>query len=623
MRRGTEYSGYQEREGCIWLSGCNGRIRWLVKGLKKIYHVQLLPGNRVFVGENDDQAQDDAPGDRRVTVRDLLGEVMWQYRTGDCAFYCARHPNGNMVLVYDREIREIREDGKQVSRREISKDEWPDRLGEMHKMPAVIKQRMAWRQDTACPLPDGNWLVIDVRQAKALEYDRVGGARGETRLPGVLMAIDKLGNENTMLFTADTWASLPDARVVEVDRVGKPALQAYVDGVPAGVCLPLVRVGFDNPEAGNLDAQAVAAQARALRSRKTAVRRAAARHLSALSSKSRPALPVLIEALGDRDEGVRHATVSAIEQNGIAAIPLLKQALKHKSADVRAGAARCLGILRENAGNILPDLIPLLSDVDEEVRIRAAFSIARMGAAGKEGVPHLIKLLKDKRNGEQLREAIALALGEIGPEAREGIPVLLEAMKEGDRAVAIYATDTLGRIGAEDKRVIPALIKGLKERRTPRVRERAAEALGRIGPPAREAIPTLIDALKDSVKGQVIIEERLLANAVSALGQMGGEAKPALPLILKAARNEYQHPHSRCKVGSYDSVAIEIRTTALEALGNIGVQTEEVMKCLRDGKEDADSSVNRAAEMALTRLTEQKHGDSEGERGRRERPNRR
>jgi hypothetical protein len=43
MRYGYQYGGNPEREGYVWLSGCNGRVRWLVKGLKETYQVQLLP----------------------------------------------------------------------------------------------------------------------------------------------------------------------------------------------------------------------------------------------------------------------------------------------------------------------------------------------------------------------------------------------------------------------------------------------------------------------------------------------------------------------------------------------------------------------------------------------------
>jgi hypothetical protein len=83
---------------------------------------------------------------------------------------------------------------------------------------------------------------------------------------------------------------------------------------------------------------------------------------------------------------------------------------------------------------------------------------------------------------------------------------------------------------------------------------------------------------------------------------MGAEAKPALPLILKVGRNEYRNPNSRYE--NYDPVTLGIRANALQAIGEIGVRTQEVIRCLEQGKRVRDLFVSRAAESALNRLTQ-------------------
>jgi hypothetical protein len=145
----------------------------------------------------------------------------------------------------------------------------------------------------------------------------------------------------------------------------------------------------------------------------------------------------------------------------------------------------------------------------------AAATLDEAVRGGREGVPALIKALKD-RGSESVQIAVrrgaAKALGRHGPAAKEAIPALVKcAKKDGDEYVRADAIRALGRIGRD---AVPHLIKLLKKDSDKLTRAGAATALGEIGKDAREAVPPLVEALRD---------QKVPVRLVAGLGKNRGE----------------------------------------------------------------------------------------------------
>ena len=163
---------------------------------------------------------------------------------------------------------------------------------------------------------------------------------------------------------------------------------------------------------------------------------------------ARKALPVLLEALQDADEGVRY------------------------------DAARVLGgLLRSGDKEAVAPLGQALRDQSLRVRGQVVQLLGRLGPAAEETVPVLVESLKQK----SLRPSVIVVLGRIGPGAKDAVPALIEALREegptADIEERIEISPGFGKAAVHES-----------------VRLRAVIALGQIGPEARDALPALIDA---------------------------------------------------------------------------------------------------------------------------------
>jgi HEAT repeat protein len=239
-----------------------------------------------------------------------------------------------------------------------------------------------------------------------------------------------------------------------------------------------------------------------------------------------PAVPPLIQALGDSDRDVRCAAAEALVKIGTPAVPPLIQALGDRSENVRAAAAEALGAIGDPQA--VPPLIQALGDSDWDVRCAAAWALGKLG--DPQAVPALIQALGDYDG----RFTAAEALVRIGAPA---VPALIQALGDSNWAVRHAAAWALGKLG--DPQAVPPLIQALGDR-SENVRAAAAEALGAIGDP--QAVPALIKALGDS-------DWDVRCAAAEALGKLGDpQAMPrAHPSV---GRTQACSPHgTRCSVG--------------------------------------------------------------------------
>ena len=127
-----------------------------------------------------------------------------------------------------------------------------------------------------------------------------------------------------------------------------------------------------------------------------------------------------------RDTALKRRLVEAFGAAGAPAVPALIQALGDSNSAVRAVAAWALGDLGDPRA--VPALIQALGDSDRDVRRAAAEALGAIG--DPQAVPALIKALGD--SDRAVRRAAAEALVKIGT---PDVPALIQALGDSDRAV--------------------------------------------------------------------------------------------------------------------------------------------------------------------------------------------
>ena len=124
-------------------------------------------------------------------------------------------------------------------------------------------------------------------------------------------------------------------------------------------------------------------------------------------------------------------------------VPTLTKSLKDPDASTRYTSAEVLGQYGGAAKPAIPALIEALKDSDTNVRMRAAYSIASIGA-DESAVPVLIECLKDEHR--EVRIAAAYALGALGPTARAALPVLRRLQTHRDQGLRSEVAKSIRRI---------------------------------------------------------------------------------------------------------------------------------------------------------------------------------
>lgn len=94
-----------------------------------------------------------------------------------------------------------------------------------------------------------------------------------------------------------------------------------------------------------------------------------------------------------------------------------------------------------NVQESVDELVVLLTDDDEDVRIFAALQLGALGDAARAAVPALAELLRSDNVID--RRLAALTLGKIGPAASASVSRLVEALEDADDRVREFAVDAL------------------------------------------------------------------------------------------------------------------------------------------------------------------------------------
>jgi HEAT repeat protein len=148
----------------------------------------------------------------------------------------------------------------------------------------------------------------------------------------------------------------------------------------------------------------------------------------------------------------------------------------------------------------------------------------------------------------------------MGSNAMKVVPAIIDLLGGDDKYVRQDALDMLAKIGPGpyNEDAIPALVDLLDSDDSAEV-SKAIYVMGSMGPSAKGQIPKFISFM---MPGNVF---SIRQAAMEALGNMGPFAVEAIPHLLEVLDEE---PDSKC-IG-------DIRAYAAEALGDIGIYTDEI-----------------------------------------------
>jgi HEAT repeat protein len=240
------------------------------------------------------------------------------------------------------------------------------------------------------------------------------------------------------------------------------------------------------------------------------VRIQAAQALGTMGPRAKPAIPALIRTLTSRlpltqpyiggictdwDNAPGKAR-EALVRIGPAAIPALREALRHEDRLVRVNAAWALWELDKRADVVVPVLKEAFYDkhlyiIDECIRADAAVALGNIGTELPEQIlPILLKAIED----EDIVLGAMKSLRVMGPEVKEAVAKLIAALIDKRKGIGNSARLQLGELGSA---AVPQLLIALTDK-NPSMRARAAWTFSGMEPEVgKDAIAALKKAAAD------------------------------------------------------------------------------------------------------------------------------
>ena len=264
-----------------------------------------------------------------------------------------------------------------------------------------------------------------------------------------------------------------------------------------------------DPDAGNRDLaaellgqvgpaarKAVPVLSEALLDDDATLRRAAIDALGGIGAAAEPAVPLLSELLATGDEVTRERAAHALGGIGYAAAdaddalyaaladpssnvrahallalahtgaelpadapPKLAGMLEHPDPEIRAAAARTIGLLHEDLQSLAPDLTMALGDADARVREQAARSLGMIGESAAPALAALTARFDDPE--AKVRIQAVWAVGQMGQAAVRAAPELVAALEDSDEEVQRQAYQALKQVVRDSDDELPDVVAAL------------------------------------------------------------------------------------------------------------------------------------------------------------------
>ncbi len=257
------------------------------------------------------------------------------------------------------------------------------------------------------------------------------------------------------------------------------------------------------------------------------VRIAMAHTLATFQAKGALAGPALISLLDDKDKKVQKAGAKALEAIGVAALPALQTALSGSTWQAKIWITRIFQSMGPKAKPAIPAMVDALGDNDLDVRKAALLALQSLGKSAVSAMPKLLGMIKAtdtpralwegslqcifsigtqgnlgllsllESNDWTLRRRIMENIGRLGAKVGpQAVPFLTQALSHKQKEVRWTSAMVLSKLGPRSATAVTSLAQALNDK-DPITRKWAARALAAIGKPARSAIPALLQRKKD------------------------------------------------------------------------------------------------------------------------------
>jgi HEAT repeat protein len=198
----------------------------------------------------------------------------------------------------------------------------------------------------------------------------------------------------------------------------------------------------------------------------------------------------------------------------------VRKALADPDPKLREAGVAAFGQWGRADADVQDQLLALLDDANDGVKLRTVSVLSRLAGDGEEVVAALTHRLTAD-DSDKVKAEAARALGQIGPPAASAGPALLRAVRTGGAEVREEAMRAVVHI--EPPEMAEALTAGLHDAE-PGVRVLASAGWRKAADIPEEAVPALIEALHDP-------EVQVRANAAYAVGRMDPVPTEAVPLL--------------------------------------------------------------------------------------------
>lgn len=171
--------------------------------------------------------------------------------------------------------------------------------------------------------------------------------------------------------------------------------------------------------------------------------------------------------------------------------------------------------LKEFGADIVPALIPVLSDEQSLKRELAVMFLAQLGPEASPAREALLPLLNDPSPFIRVNTASLLTTFEKPPQ--EVVATLKDLLSQEDPNLRVNVLFALGNVPESAAELVPVIATSLADE-NPQIRHAAASTLGRLGESARVSLPQLKQLLDDAdpaVKEAAMFAVQVLEPAVT------------------------------------------------------------------------------------------------------------
>jgi uncharacterized protein (TIGR02996 family) len=229
------------------------------------------------------------------------------------------------------------------------------------------------------------------------------------------------------------------------------------------------------------------------------------------------------------------------------------------------GVTKASQVLARIGEAAVPGLVALLKHETPRARLRAVKALRLLGPKAKAAIPALTELVKGKSRGDTAaarREAVAV-LGVLRAK-RSAQDELAKGLDSADDAERLAAVEAMAKL--RTRTAASSLCKVLADE-SAEVRRAAAHQLQWIASPSMTyAVEPLRKALADEQLG-------VRSSAVMALGRIGPKAAAAVPDLIRLL----------------NGADTTLRRIVIDALGQVGVGTPEVLEALLAALRDTET----------------------------------